>query len=263
MKIIVLIKQVPDIEKNIKITVDEKSYSINRQGIPSIMNPPDKNALEEALRFKDELGCEVTAITMGPPQANDILKEAISMGADSSFLITDRIFAGSDTLSTTLILSKAIRQLGDFDYIFAGKQALDGDTGQVGPGVACRFSIPQILSVKRVITRQKDSMKLIRNFNGFEETIVVAPKALLTFCRHSNIPRLPSLRGLFATKNFTAPIFNNQMIQIPEGQIGIDGSPTRVIKTFKPSMDKTVKKIQDLKGDGMMNQINAIIAEVR
>lgn len=263
MRIIVLAKQVPDIEKNVKISIDEKSHSINRTGIPSIMNPPDKNALEEALVWKDQIGCEVVVLSMGPNQARDILSEAYTMGADQAYLVTDRAFAGSDTWSTTLILTAAIQKIGHFDYIFAGKQALDGDTGQVGPSVACRLSIPQILNVKEVVQREENKMTIKRNFNGFEETIEILSPALITFCRHSNLPRLPRLSRLFDAKDFNPTVFDNSTLQIPIENIGIDGSPTKVFKTFKPVMDKTVKKISVTKGEEIYSLLSEIITEVK
>lgn len=263
MKILVLIKQVPDIENHIKITIDEKSHSINRQGIPSIMNPPDKNALEEALVWKDQYGFEVSVLTMGPPQANEILKESIAMGCDHAYLVTDRSFAGSDTWSTSLILSAAIQKIGSFGFIFAGKQALDGDTGQVGPGVACRLNIPQILNVKAVTGRSKDGITVLRNFNHYEEEIEIKPPALITFCRYSNQPRLPSLSGLFKMTDYMSPVFDNHALQIPVETIGIDGSPTKVFKTFKPVMDKTVKKVYANQGEEIFKLLNDVIVEVK
>jgi electron transfer flavoprotein alpha/beta subunit len=263
MRIIVLVKQVPDIEKNIKISIDEKSHSINRTGIPSIMNPPDKNALEEALLWKDQFDCEISVVTMGPPQAAEILIESYTMGVDHTYLVTDRAFAGSDTWSTTLILCKAIQKIGSFDFIFAGKQALDGDTGQVGPSVACRFSIPQILNVKQVMKREPSKITILRNFNGFEETIEVKPPALLTFCRHANVPRLPRLQRLFQANEVNPVIIDNSILQIPPEKIGIDGSPTKVFKTFKPVIDKTVKKVTIEKGDEIFHLLSEVITEVK
>ena len=263
MRIIVLVKQVPDIEKNVKISIDEKTQSINRSGIPSIMNPPDKNALEEALRWKDEFGCEVTALTMGPNQAIEILTEAYTMGADNAILITDRSFAGSDTWSTSLILCAAIHKIGSFDYIFAGKQALDGDTGQVGPSVACRLSISQVLNIKQVLKRNLDGMTVLRNFNGFQETIELKPPSLLTFCRHSNIPRLPKLGRLFNKETFIPQILNNEILNLPTENLGIEGSPTKVYKTFKPIIDKTVKKVSVENGSDIYHLLEDIITEVK
>jgi electron transfer flavoprotein beta subunit len=263
MRIIVLVKQVPDIEKNARISIDEKTHSINRSGIPSIMNPPDKNALEEALQWKDEIGCEVSVVTMGPSQAKEILTEAYTMGADHAYLVTDRAFAGSDTWSTTLILCAAIQKIGSFDFIFAGKQALDGDTGQVGPSVACRLSIPQILNVKKVLKRESSQITILRNFNGFEEIIEVKSPALLAFCRHTNTPRLPQLNRLFKSDEFVPTVFDNSMLQIPPEKIGINGSPTRVYKTFKPVIDKTVKKVTIEKGEEIYQLISEIITEVK
>jgi electron transfer flavoprotein alpha/beta subunit len=263
MRIIVLVKQVPDIEKNVRISLDEKSHSINRTGIPSIMNPPDKNALEEALLWKDQFNCEVSVLTMGPTQATEILKEAYTMGADQTYLVSDRVFAGSDTWSTTLILCAAIQQIGSFDYIFAGKQALDGDTGQVGPSVACRLSIPQILNVKKVIKREISKITVLRNFNGFEETIEVKHPALLTFCRHSNVPRFPRLSRLFQVNEINPIILDNSVLKIDPEKVGINGSPTKVFKTFKPVIDKTVKKVVVEKGEEIFTLLSEIISEVK
>jgi len=263
MRIIVLVKQVPDIEKNVKISIDEKSHSINRTGIPSIMNPPDKNALEEALTWKDQFHNEVCVLTMGPNQASEILKEAFTMGADKTYLASDRVFAGSDTWSTTLVLCKAIQTIGSFDYIFAGKQALDGDTGQVGPSVACRLSIPQVLNVKKVLHRDSQKIVVLRNFNGFEETIEVKPPALITFCRHANVPRLPRLSKIFQSAAFLPTVLSNSILQIDSSKIGIDGSPTKVFTTFKPIIDKTVKKVTVEKGEEIFQLLSEIITEVK
>lgn len=263
MRIIVLVKQVPDIEKNVKVSIDEKSHSINRTGIPSIMNPPDKNALEEALTWKDQFNSEVCALTMGPNQAVEILKEAYTMGADKSYLATDRVFAGSDTWSTTLVLCKAIQHIGSFDYIFAGKQALDGDTGQVGPSVACRLGISQVLNVKKILHRDLEKVVIIRNFNGYEETIEVKPPALITFCRHSNVPRLPKLSRIFKSSDYLPTNLTNSILQIDPKLIGIDGSPTKVFTTFKPKIDKTVKKIVVDNGEKLYQLLTEIITEVK
>jgi len=263
MKIIVLAKQVPDIDKNVKVNIDSYSQSIQREGVPSIMNPSDKNALEEALKIKDINGAEVIVISMGPPQANAILKEAISMGADECYLATDREFAGSDTLSTSLILSESIRKAGDFDFIFTGKQALDGDTGQVGPGVAERFNIPQILNAKSIEIQQCGSCILTRDFLGLEEKINVKTSALISFNKNINTPRLPTLRGMFKAENYKAILLTNNELNLDTEKIGINGSPTKVIKTFKHKIDKSVTKINIDKGIEMFDLIISKIEEVK
>jgi electron transfer flavoprotein beta subunit len=263
MKIIVLAKQVPDIEKNVKVNIDSYSQSIQREGVPSIMNPSDKNALEEALKIKDINGAEVVVISMGPPKAKEILKEAISMGADQCYLATDREFAGSDTLSTSLILSEAIRRAGDFDFIFTGKQALDGDTGQVGPGVAERFNIPQLLNAKRIEIQQCGSCILTRDFMGLEEKIKIKSSALVSFNKNINTPRLPTLRGMFKAKNYNPQILTNEDLKLDKEKIGINGSPTKVIKTFKHKIDKSVTKINIDNGIEMFNLIISKIDEVK
>lgn len=263
MRIIVLAKQVPDIEKNVKVSIDEKTQSIKREGVPSIMNPSDKCALTEALKLKDILGAEVIVISMGPSQAEEILKEAISMGASSCYLITDRTFAGSDTLATSLVLSEAIKRISDFDFIFAGKQAIDGDTGQVGPGVSERFDIPQILNVKKIEYVSENRLSVLREFSGFEELIEVSPKALLAFSKNVNIPRLPTLRGLFKAKDYIAPKITNSELGLSETEVGINGSPTKVIKTFTPIFDKSFTKVNIDSGEEIVNLILSKISEVK
>jgi electron transfer flavoprotein beta subunit len=263
MRIIVLAKQVPDIEKNVKVSIDEKTQSIKREGIPSIMNPSDKNALEEALKLKDSLDAEVIVVSMGPMQANEILKEAISMGASSCYLVTDKAFAGSDTLATSLILYEAIKKIGSFDFIFAGKQAIDGDTGQVGPGVAVRFGIPHILNAKIIEYIDCNRFLVKREFLGFEEIIEVSPPALIIFPKNINIPRLPSLRGLFKMKEYESSLITNNILGIDKDKVGINGSPTKVIRTFKPIMDKSYSKIDLESGEEIVNLILSKIKEVK
>jgi len=263
MRIIVLAKQVPDIEKNVKVSIDEKTQSIKREGVPSIMNPADKNALSEALKLKDILDAEVIVVSMGPLQANEILKESISMRASSCYLISDRAFAGSDTLATSLVLSEAIKRISDFDFIFTGKQAIDGDTGQVGPGIAERFDIPQILNVKRIEYISQDKFAVLREFLGFEELIEVSPKALLAFSKNINVPRLPSLRGLFKARGFESFKITNSELKLRETEVGINGSPTKVIRTFTPFFDKSFTKVSTDNGEEIVNLILSKIGEVK
>jgi len=264
MNIFVLVKQIPDIEKNVKITVDSKSYNINRQGIPSIMNPADKNALEYALQMKDRIGANVHVITMGPLQAENILREAISMGADKTYLVSDRAFAGSDTLWTSLVLEKAIRFIAiKPDYIFCGHQALDGDTGQVGPGVAARMKIPQWIYLRSLCSIHADHLIADRWFDNQKEVIEIHAPALLAFTKNCNIPRLPSLSKLFWSMQACIEKISNKELNIEPEFLGISGSPTRVIKTFKIEMDKTVKKIDLEQGSEMLQVMMDKIGEVK
>jgi electron transfer flavoprotein beta subunit len=264
MNIVVLVKQIPDIEKNVKITVDSKSYNINRQGIPSIMNPADKNALEFALQIKDQRKTNVTVITMGPPQAKSVLQEALSLGADRAYLISDRAFAGSDTLWTSLVLEKAITTLGlKPDYIFCGHQALDGDTGQVGPGVAARLKMPQWIHLRHILEIHETHLIADRLFDNHKETIEIHSPAILAFAKNSNNPRLPSLRKLFYSKTAEIPTISNEQLEIPQEFLGISGSPTRVVKTYKIEMDKTVHKTPMSQGTEILHTIMEKIGEVK
>ncbi|RXI73398.1 electron transfer flavoprotein subunit beta/FixA family protein, partial [Clostridium tetani] len=157
MNIVVCVKQVPD---TTEVKIDPVTGTLIREGVPSIMNPDDKNALEEALRLKESNGAKVTVITMGPPQAESTLREALSMGADEAILISDRAFAGADTLATATALSAAIKKL-DYDIVFAGRQAIDGDTAQVGPEIAENLDLPQITYVEKVEV-DKEELKVRR-----------------------------------------------------------------------------------------------------
>jgi electron transfer flavoprotein beta subunit len=262
IRIAVLLKQVPDIERNVKVTINANSYNINRQGVPSIMNPHDRNALEEALCWKDELHAEVVCFSMGPPQASEILKEAISMGANDSYLITDRAFAGSDTLATSMILSEALRMTGPYSFVFCGKQALDGDTAQVGPGVAVRMHWPQVLNVQKVIKRSDNEFIVQRDYQNHIETLSLPQHCLVSFCKHANVPRLPSLHGLFYCHSYQPKVLTNQELNISTEKTGLEGSPTRVVNTFTPQLDKTIQKLVPENGQALFQIIQAKMNEV-
>ena len=262
IRIAVLIKQVPDIDRNVKVTINANSYNINRQGVPSIMNPHDRNALEEALCWKDQVDAEVVCFSMGPPQAAEILKEAISMGADESYLITDRIFSGSDTLATSMIISEAIKITGSYTYVFCGKQALDGDTAQVGPGIAVRLQMPQVLNVQHILKRSNEEFIVQRDYRNSIETLAVPKHCLVSFCKHANTPRLPSLRGMFHCHTYQPVILTNQDLNISPERIGLEGSPTRVVNTFTPQLDKTIQKLKPENGQALFQIIKSKMNEV-
>ncbi len=232
MNIVVCIKQVPDTNE---VKIDPKTGTLIREGVPSIINPDDKNALEEALVLKDKHGAHVTVISMGPPQAEKALREALAMGADEAILITDRAFAGADTLATSNALAGALRKL-NYDIIFAGRQAIDGDTAQVGPGIAVHLDIPQITYVEKVEVDGK-SLKVRRAWEDGYETIQVNTPVLLTAIKELNEPRYMNVKNIFETFKKEVKVWSANDIDVDKALLGLAGSPTKV----KKSMTKEAK----------------------
>ena len=231
MNIIVCVKQVPDAKD---VRLDPKTNTLAREGVQSIMNPYDQHALEEAVRIKESLGGEVTVVTMGPPQAEAVLRQAISCGADHGVLVSDRAFAGADTWATSYTLAKAITTLGDFDLVLCGKQAIDGDTAQVGPGLAMRLGIPFVTCVQKVRQANETGMVLERMMDDGYDVIKVDYPALLTVVKDVNEPRVPSLKGTMKAKKAVIKTLNAADINADPAFIGLPGSPTQVVKVFPP-----------------------------
>jgi electron transfer flavoprotein beta subunit len=234
MRIAVCIKQVPN---TTEVKINPKTNTLIREGVESIINPFDMYAIEEALRLKEKFNAETFVITMGPPQAGSALREAVSMGIDNPVLLSDRAFAGSDTWATSLTLAKAIEKIGNIDLIICGKQASDGDTAQVGPGIAAHLNIPQATYVNHIknINLEERWIEVSRLLeNGFEIVRVELP-ALITVVKEINEPRTPSLKGKMRAKSIEIPVFTNKELQIPENMIGLNGSPTQVVEIFTPS----------------------------
>ncbi len=231
MKIIVCIKQVPDAKD---VRLDPVTNTLAREGVESIMNPYDQHALEEAVRIKESLGGEVTVLTMGPPQAEAVLRQAISCGADSGVLVSDRAFAGADTWATSYTLGKAIDTLGPFDLVLCGKQAIDGDTAQVGPGLAMRLDIPFVTCVQKVRQAETTGMTVERMMDDGYDVIRIDYPALLTVVKDVNEPRVPSLKGTMRAKKAVIKTLNAADIGADSDSIGLPGSPTQVVKVFPP-----------------------------
>ncbi|MFH1504305.1 MAG: electron transfer flavoprotein subunit beta/FixA family protein [Candidatus Omnitrophota bacterium] len=235
MRIIVCIKQVPD---TIEVKINPENNTLIREGVASIINPFDMYAIEEAVRLKDRFSAKTTVITMGPPQAESALREALSLGIDSAILLSDRVFAGSDTWATSLILAKAIEKIGDCDLVLCGKQASDGDTAQVGPGIAAHLDLPQATYVRKIDTVHLDTlpkmMVVERLLEDGYELIELQMPCLITVVKEINEPRLSSLRGKMAAKKAEITIWGNKDLNINEKLIGLTGSPTQVVKIFTP-----------------------------
>lgn len=227
MKIVVCVKQVPDTNE---VRIDPVTGTLIREGIPTIMNPDDKNALEEALRIKDETGATVTVITMGPLQAEKVLREAMAMGADEGILLTDRAFAGADTWATSLAIAKAIEKIG-YDMIFAGRQAIDGDTAQVGPEIGEHLNIPQITYVERV-ELEGNGLKVRRSLEDGYETIRVKMPCILTAVKELNKPRYMDMGHIFACYSKDIRIMTADELDVDKKELGLSGSPTKVKKSF-------------------------------
>ena len=231
MKIIVCVKQVPDAKD---VRLDPVTNTLAREGVASIMNPYDQHALEEAVRLVEKHGGEVTVISMGPPQAEEVLRQSISCGADHAVLITDRAFAGADTWATAYTLEKAVRTLGAFDLIICGKQAIDGDTAQVGPGLAMRFDMPCIACVQKVREVKGASIVVERMMDDGYDIVETDFPALLTVVKDINEPRVPSLKGKMRAKKAEIKRLSAMDIGADPSCIGLPGSPTQVMKVFPP-----------------------------
>lgn len=240
MQIIVPIKQVPE-TKSVKM--DEKTGTVIREGVESIINPLDLYAIEAALRIKEEHGGTVIAICMGPMKALEALKEAIAMGVDEAILLSDKTFAGSDTWATSLVLATAIKKIGNFPIIICGERATDGDTGQVGPGIASFLDIPVATYVSKISNISENSCNVVRIIeNGFE-TLKCAVPLVITVVKEIAVPRLPTLAGKKKAKKANIPIWDAKLLNLSPEDIGLKGSPTRVIKIFQPKLARNCEKI--------------------
>ncbi|MBC9785598.1 electron transfer flavoprotein subunit beta/FixA family protein [Heliobacterium chlorum] len=238
MNIAVCLKQVPDTSE---VRINPKTNTLMREGIPSIINPYDVHALEEALTIRDRLGGRVTVLTMGPPQATDSLRKAISYGADHAILLTDRAFAGSDTLATSYILAGALNQLMNrepLDLILCGKQAIDGDTAQVGPGIASRLGWPLLTYVTKVdgIEPTNHVIQVQRKIEVGREVVRCQLPALITVVKEINEIRYAPLPDLIRAAHYPVEVWTNAELGLDASQLGLKGSPTWVNKIGTPPL---------------------------
>ncbi len=241
MKILVCIKQVPG---TTKVQINPETGTLVREGVEAVVNPFDEYAIEEAIRIKEKVGGTVTAVTMGPPQADAVLKKAVAMGADEAVLVSDRAFAGSDTWATSYTLSSAIKTLGKFDLMICGKQAIDGDTAQVGPGIAEMLDVPFVAWVRKIEEINEEKIVAERLMEDGYEVIEMNLPALITVVKEINEPRLESLKGKMRAKKIEIKVLTNAEIGADEAKLGLNGSPTSVLKTFIPTRKTGGKKIE-------------------
>ncbi|MBN1626806.1 MAG: electron transfer flavoprotein subunit beta/FixA family protein [Deltaproteobacteria bacterium] len=247
MDIKVLIKQVPNTSE---VKIDPHTGTLMREGMESIINPDDLHAIEAALQLRDTHGGKVTAISMGPPQAKDVLREALGMGVDECILLTDRAFAGADTLATSYTLGKCVLRLGRFDLVIAGHQAIDGDTAQIGPQVAEFLGIPQVIRAIRLEIRG-DGLLAERTAEEGTEIVKSTLPALVTVTKEANDPRYLFVPLLMAAFEEDAPIrvWGGNDIGADEAGTGLKGSPTRVRRTFTPSHNKKIERLNGMPAD--------------
>lgn len=241
MNIVVCVKQVPD---TTVVKIDPKTGTLIRDGVPSIINPEDKHALEAALQLKEAHGGKVTVLSMGLPMAKAALREALCMGADEAILLTDRALGGADTLATSKALAGVIRKL-DYDIVFAGRQAIDGDTAQVGPEIAEHLGIAQVTYVQDVKV-EGDSLVVNRALEDGHQIVEVKTPCLLTAIEALNNPRYMNVGNIFSTSDDDIKVMTADDIDVDKSELGLKGSPTKV----KKSMTKEVKGAGELVKEG-------------
>ncbi|MCK5852924.1 electron transfer flavoprotein subunit beta/FixA family protein [bacterium] len=241
MNIVVCLKQVPD-SGDVKINPETKT--LMREGVDAVINPFDCYALEEGVRLKERFGGTVTAISMGPPQAEKALREAISLGADKVVLVSDRAFAGSDTLATSYALSTAIKKFGDVDIIITGKQAIDGDTAQVGPGIAVHLDMPQITYVRKIEELADGKIRAERMTEEGYDVVEADLPVLISVVKEINEPRIASLKGKMAARKAEIPTWSAEFVGADPKQLGLDGSPTMVVEVYAPPSRKGGKTLE-------------------
>jgi electron transfer flavoprotein beta subunit len=265
MNIIVCIKQVPE---TTEVKINPETNTLIREGVPSIVNPFDENAVEAALKIREKHGGKVTVITMGPPQAAEALKNTIAMGVDEVLLVSDRAFAGSDTWATSYTLAQTIKKIGSYDLIICGKQAIDGDTAQVGPGIAEWLKIPQVTFAVKIELEslpaggQKGKARVERLLEEVNELVETPLPAVITVVKQINEPRMPSLKGMMKAKKAEIKTIKAEDIAADPKNLGLNGSPTQVMRIFTPPpkgggeimsgepveiVDKIISKIKERK----------------
>ncbi|MGQ9689262.1 MAG: electron transfer flavoprotein subunit beta/FixA family protein [Desulfobaccales bacterium] len=231
LHIIVCIKQVPETQE---VRLDPETHTLRREGIKSIINPFDLYAVEEGLRVREAQGGSVTLITMGPPQAEEALREALGYGADAAVLVSDRAFAGADTWATALTLARAIEKLGGADLIFTGKQAIDGDTAQVGPMLATILGVPYVAWVRKVTFSGDKTIEVERLLDHGYDAVSVSLPAVISVVKEINEPRVPSFKAKLKAKKEAIPVWGLADLGLPAAEVGLAGSFTQVVKVFPP-----------------------------
>ena len=251
LNIVVCIKQVPHPEHFHEIRLDPESQTINRRGIPAVLNPPDKYALEEALLLKETHGGRVTAVSMGPPEARDILQEAYALGVDRSILLCDPLFAGADTLATARTLAKAIQKIGKADVILCGSHSMDGATSQVGSQLAEILGLPYIGFIRKLAVQEDGRILAERSIeSGFLKVEGKLP-AVLSVTSELNSPRLPTVFGILEATRKEIEIWDADGLGVDPSQVGIDGSPTRVFGIFEHDLKR--------KGEILQGEIREVV----
>jgi electron transfer flavoprotein beta subunit len=238
VKIVVLVKQVPATDK---VKMDEETGTMIRDGVEAEFNPLDLYAVEEAIRIKENLGnkAEISVMSMGPRMAVDAIKNAIAMGCDKGYLLSDRKFSGADTWATGYTLSIAIKKmLAEFDLILCGERATDGDTGQVGPGVGAHLGIPVLTYVSKIDEITKEKVVVHRAIEGGYEVLEAPTPILVSVIKEINEPRIPTLTGKIKAKKTEIPVLTAEDIGVDEDRLGLKGSLTKVVKTFHPSVTR-------------------------
>lgn len=240
MNIVVPIKQVPETSA---VRMDERTGTMLRDGVEAIVNPLDLYAIELALRIRELVGGQVTAISMGPPQAMSALREAVAMGVDDARLISDRAYAGSDTWATSFILAEAIRRLPAAQLVICGERATDGDTGQVGPAIAAWLDLPLVGYVSGLEEVSEQRCRLRRLVETGHEIVELELPGVLTVVKEAADPRLPTLHGKRRARALAIPVLNQESLRLPPQSCGLEGSPTRVVRIFRPRVARSCELV--------------------
>jgi electron transfer flavoprotein beta subunit len=255
VNIVACIKQVPE---TTEVRVDPRTNALIRDGVKSIVNPFDENAVEAALQLKEAVGGKVTTLCMGPPQAQEALRYTLAMGVDEAILLCDGAFRGSDTLATSYTLAAAVKKIGDVDLILCGKQAIDGDTGQVGPGLAERLGVPQVTFAIGLEAGENGKLRARRVLDDFFEVLEVKLPAVVTVVKQLNEPRYPSMKNVLKAKRAQITTWTLDDLGADATQTGFDGSPTQVIKVWPPTK-RTGGKVFDGEADDIVAELAGII----
>ncbi|NLV62130.1 MAG: electron transfer flavoprotein subunit beta/FixA family protein [Clostridiaceae bacterium] len=257
MNIIVCVKQVPG---TTDVKINKETNTIIRDEADIIINPFDEYAIEEGVRIKEKVGGSVTVISMGIPKTAELLREAIAVGVDDAVLLTDKAFAGSDTLATSYALSMGIKKIGGYDLIVCGKQATDGDTAQVGPSLAEKLGVPHTTNVRKIEEIKEGYIRCQRMTDDGFEVVEMPLPAVITVVKEINEPRLPSIKGKLKSKKYEVKIFNADDIGADKSLCGLNGSPTQVIKTFTPVHDINGEIIEGTAGEQAKNLADKLLA---